>query len=245
VGQPANTGQVISGSTYRSGAGLPGFVAGAVNDLNSGASGRAAMQAAWLNRLANQMGASGDNAYLWAEVLRGAGGINSGPGNTTTGGGGGISFGAGITPGGVAREQANLLAQQAQDVALRHWAGQNAVSNWDVIKRQDELKDLESQGRSGGLMMPGYGEKIIAKQQELDLAREHIANLVSLSNRGVTSPNIMNLMNRVTQSPNAVAGSYDRMGNFTPDRVTQSPYAVAGSYDRMGNFTPESGTSWY
>jgi hypothetical protein len=229
VGQPANTGQVISGSTYRDGAGLPGFVAGAVNDLNSGASGRAAMQAEWLSRLANQMGASGDNAYLWAEVLRGAGGINSGPGNTTTGGGGGLSFGAGITPGGVAREQANLLAQQAQDVAARSWAAQNAVGAWNVSKAQEELNALTRSSAGAGWSPgpAGYGAALVAKQAEYDNALRQQAIQVSIANRGALGA-------RVMQAPNTI--SSNGLLNGTGYAVGQPP----------GTMNPSGGVSgWY
>lgn len=196
VGQPANTGQVISGSTYRSGAGLPGFVAGAVNDLNSGASGRAAMQAEWLSRLANQMGASGDNAYLWAEVLRGAGGINSGPGNTTTGGGGGISFGQSITPGAIARGQGNLLDAQANAAATRAWIAQNAVArqsmNWDL---QKEIANTQSLMSGSPIGTQPYASQLAnqqaAWQNNMNTAQQMTNTVAALS------PNQRNLMNQV------------------------------------------------
>jgi hypothetical protein len=195
TGQPVNTGNVITSSAYRS-PGVPDFFAGAVNDLNSGATAKAAMQAEWLSRLANSMGNAGDDAYLWAEVLRANGGLN--PSGT---GGGGPSFGAAITPGAIARGQGFLLTSQAAEINKRNaLSGASAARtsmNWEL---QRQINSTMGNMAGSPIGTQPYVSQLF--QQQAEKANNEYAAEALTRSAASLQPNQAALANRVIMPPN-------------------------------------------
>jgi hypothetical protein len=201
---------VLTGSVYRQG-NLPGFLAGAAADLNSGQNLQTAMQAEWLNRLANSMGDAGDDSYLWAEVLRSQGFGGSGMGT-----GGNRSFGAGITPPVIARGQANLLLQQAQEVQARAHAAQLATQAWGAgsVEAAQLARERAAVGSGWSPAPVSRAANLMGMEAQYDLGLQRQRALT-----GIANPNQRNLINQMV----VPATTYGPIP-YTPIPYTALPY---------------------